>query len=54
MMILYVLFDFTAHQYNLGQKAPKQERWFWLTSGVTNLKQPKGTKPPYLVKLRGV
>jgi hypothetical protein len=32
------LFGFTAHQHIINHMAPKQERWFWLTSDVTNFK----------------
>jgi hypothetical protein len=38
-MLFLVLFGFTAHQHILGHMVLKEERGFWLTLGVTNLKQ---------------
>jgi hypothetical protein len=41
------LFGLTAQKHSLGHIVPpKQEKEFWLTSGVTNLKKHQGSKPP--------
>jgi hypothetical protein len=34
-----ICFGFTTRQHNLGHMASIQESSFWLTLGVTNLKQ---------------
>jgi hypothetical protein len=50
--IVLFLFGFKGHKHNLGHMAPKQGRCFWLTSGVTNLKQHQVYKQSRLLEVR--
>jgi hypothetical protein len=44
--------DFIGEEHNLGHMVPKQERRFWQTLGVTNLKQYQESKPSQLLEQR--
>jgi hypothetical protein len=42
---------FTTQQHNLDHVTPKLENWFWLTSGVTNIKQQYGSEQPHMLEV---